>query len=225
MKVPLSQAEQDYLKAIYRLSNRYGRAATSQLANWLEIKPASVTGMLRKLAQADPPLIAYKKHKGATLTPDGERAALEMIRHHRLIELYLHEKLGYAWDEVHEEAERLEHAISEEMEARMAAALGHPCRDPHGDPIPDHNLEMIALSEFPLSELGPGQPAVVRRVRDEEPSLLQYLDLLGIRPSTQVTAVAHNKHDHTLTLQIAGQERPVVIPPRAASELFVDLME
>jgi DtxR family Mn-dependent transcriptional regulator len=223
MMTQLSRAEQDYLKAVYRLSSRHGRASTSQLAEWLAVNPASVTGMLQKMAQASPPLVNYEKHKGAILTQDGADAALSMVRQHRLLELFLVEKLGYTWDEVHDEAERLEHAVSREFRERIAAILGDPCRDPHGDPIPDTNLNLQPTTEFPLLQLQPGQKAVIRRVRDEDADLLRYLAQLGLRPSAKVTAVAHNKLDHTLTLQVAGQDDAIVVGLRAAEELFVDL--
>jgi DtxR family Mn-dependent transcriptional regulator len=220
----LSRSAQDYLKVIYRLSNRYGRATTSQLAEKLAVKPASVTGMLQKMAQTTPPLVAYEKHQGATLTPEGEKAALEMVRHHRLLELFLHEKLGYTWDEVHEEAERLEHVISEEMEQRMAAVLGDPCRDPHGDPIPDHDLHLAPLTEFPMSKLQPDQQAIIRRVRDEEAEFLRYLDSLGLRPLTKITAVSSRHIDQTITIQVESQPNPTVIGLKAAEQIFVDIL-
>lgn len=219
----LSPAVQDYLKAIYRLSHRYGRATTSQLADWLDVKPASVTGMLQKMAGAAPPLVIYEKHHGATLTPDGEKEALAIVRHHRLLELFLHEKLGYAWDEVHEEAERLEHVISEEMARRMAAVLGNPGRDPHGDPIPNHDLQLAPRTEFPLSELQPGRAAVVRRVRDDDAELLRYAASLGLRPLTRITAVTHTPIAQTITIHLAGAAEPITIGYHAANQVFVDL--
>src|SRR5690349_2391225 len=139
---PLTQNIQDYLKAIYNLAKSDGSASTTALAARLGVAAPSVTGMIQKLASSTPPLVVYRKHQGVTLTPEGERAALEVIRHHRLIETYLVENLGYGWDEVHAEADRLEHAISENLEARIAAALGNPVRDPHGEPIPTVELVM-----------------------------------------------------------------------------------
>lgn len=224
MESNLSRAFQDYLKAIYRLSNRYGKATTSKLAEWLNVKPATVTGMLQKLSQADPPLIRYRKHQGATLTSAGESAALELVRNHRLLELFLHEKLGYSWDEVHDEAEQLEHVISKEMELRMAAILGNPGRDPHGDPIPDNNLQLKPVTEFPLSELCLHQEAVVRRVRDESPEFLRRLDLLNLRPFVTLTAVSHNLSAQTITIHVAGQSSPVTIGLKAARNIFVDIL-
>jgi DtxR family Mn-dependent transcriptional regulator len=130
--------------------------------------------------------VVYRKHQGVKLTAVGERAALKTIRHHRLIESFLHEKLGYEWDEVHEEADRLEHVISEAMEARMADVLGHPERDPHGHIIPSIELETRAATEFPLTALEVGQTAVIRRVCDANPEILRWLAHHNLRPGTQL---------------------------------------
>src|SRR5215212_7912530 len=148
---------QDYLKHIYELTESGETASTNALAQKLHIKPASVTGMVQKLASAKPALVEYQKHQGVTLTEEGQKAALEVIRHHRLVEAWLVQTLGYSWDEVHEEAERLEHVISEDFERRIAAAMGHPVRDPHGEPIPTADLQMPLDASTPLSSLRPGQ--------------------------------------------------------------------
>ncbi len=219
----ISPATQDYLKAIYDLTKGSGRASTSQISDSLEIKPASVTGMLQKMAKEDPPLVDYKKHKGVVLTCEGEQAALEIMRHHRLVESFLHEVLGYPWDEVHEEAERLEHVISEDMERRMAAVLGNPSRDPHGQPIPDHNLKMVPTTDFPLNELRPGQDAIIRRVEDDDPELLRYLADLGLQPGVGITAVAYVPFDQTLRLQIGENRESAVLGPSITGEIFVEL--
>jgi DtxR family Mn-dependent transcriptional regulator len=224
MDTTISPASQDYLKAIYDLSERHGRASTSQIADQLAIKPASVTGMLQKMAQDEPPLVVYKKHQGVTLTPEGEMAALEIVRHHRLIELFLHEILGYSWDEVHEEAERLEHVISEDMERRMAAVLGNPKRDPHGHPIPTQELTIATMTDMPMSDLRPGQEAVVQRVHDSDSELLRYLDSLGLRPPARVNVVHYVPFDQTLHMQIEKQPEVVVLGPRITREVFVELV-
>jgi DtxR family transcriptional regulator, Mn-dependent transcriptional regulator len=215
----LSQASQDYLKIIYHLTENGGRATTNQLAEELNVKPASVTGMVQKLAKNKPSLVVYRKHQGVKLTAVGERAALEMIRHHRLIESFLHEKLGYDWDEVHEEADRLEHAISEEMEARMAAALGHPERDPHGHPIPTIELETMPVTEIPLSELKIGQTAVIRRVCDD-PEILRWLAGHNLRPGTEILLTEIKTGNYFL---IQTNNVQVEIPLPIAETLFVDL--
>ena len=132
----VSHAVEDYLKAIYELQIEHGKVSTNALADQLKVAPASVTGMLKKLAEDRPRLVNYERHHGVVLTPAGEKIALEVIRHHRLIELYLHQALGYPLDQVDAEAEKLEHVISEDFEDRIAKWLGNPEIDPHGDPIP-----------------------------------------------------------------------------------------
>jgi DtxR family transcriptional regulator, Mn-dependent transcriptional regulator len=224
MAATISAASQDYLKAIYDISEQYGRASTSRIADQLDINPASVTGMLQKMAQEDPPLVTYKKHQGVTLTSEGERAALEIVRHHRLIEQFLHEILGYSWDEVHEEAERLEHVISEDMERRMAAVLGNPTRDPHGHPIPTQDLTIAPLTDMPMSELRAGQMASVERVHDEDSDLLRYLDSLGLHPQAQVRVIDYVPFDQTLHVQVTGQADTVVLGRRITREIFVKLL-
>jgi DtxR family Mn-dependent transcriptional regulator len=129
MSRDLSQATEDYLKTIYELTRIHGRASTNQIADVMQVTPASVTGMIKKLSHTDPPLVDYQKHQGVVLTEDGEKAALEIVRHHRLLEMFLHEKLGYEWDEVDAEADLLEHVISETLEERIAQALGNPSFD------------------------------------------------------------------------------------------------
>ena len=136
MTKKLTVSIQDYLKTIYELTEQGESASTNALAKKMKISAPSVTGMIQKLATSKPALVEYQKHQGVTLTKEGKRAALEVIRHHRLLEAWLVQTLGYSWDEVHEEAERLEHVISEDFEDRIAAMLGHPEFDPHGDPIP-----------------------------------------------------------------------------------------
>jgi DtxR family Mn-dependent transcriptional regulator len=221
----ISPATQDYLKVIYDLSEESGRATTSEIADSLEVKPASVTGMLQKMAKEDPPLVDYKKHRGVTLTCEGKKAALEIMRHHRLLESFLHEVLGYSWDEVHIEAERLEHVISEDMERRMAAVLGNPSRDPHGQPIPDQNLEISPNDDLPMNKLRPGQLAIIRRVEDNDPKLLRYLANLGLLPGAKITTVAYVPFDQTLRVQIGEHEDTAVLGPSITGEIYVELQE
>jgi DtxR family Mn-dependent transcriptional regulator len=204
-KDPLTQSIQDYLKHIFELSEGGAPASTNDLAARLGIKPGSVTGMVQKLASTQPPLVDYQKHQGVTLTPEGKRAALEIVRHHRLLESWLVQSLGYSWDEVHEEACRLEHVISEDFETRMAAALGHPTHDPHGDPIPSAELVMPEEVTYPLSSLRPNQHAIVRRVNDEDPNLLRHLDELGLIPGTQLEVTAYSSFDNNLTVNVGGE--------------------
>jgi DtxR family Mn-dependent transcriptional regulator len=183
----ITHAVEDYLKAIYELEEDFERAGTTALASLLNVAPASVTGMLQKLAESKPALVNYERSHGVTLTKAGRKIALEVIRHHRLVELYLAETLGYTWDQVDAEAERLEHAISENFEDKICALLGDPTRDPHGDPIPTKDGTVAAQSRVTLSQVDAGQTARVARVRDDDPALLRYLAELGIIPNATVT--------------------------------------
>src|SRR6476660_3218377 len=165
MQPNLTISIQDYLKNIYELTENGETASTNALARKLNIREASVTGMVQRLATAKPALVEYHKHQGVTLTKDGRKAALEVIRHHRLLEAWLVQTLGYSWAEVHEEAERLEHVISEGFERRIAAAMGHPLRDPHGELIPTEDLKMPLDDSAPLSSLRPNQTGTIQRVK------------------------------------------------------------
>jgi DtxR family Mn-dependent transcriptional regulator len=218
---PLTQNIQDYLKAIYSLTESDGSASTTALASRLGIAPASVTGMIQKLATSATPLVLYRKHQGVTLTPDGERAALEVIRHHRLIETYLVETLGYRWDEVHAEADRLEHVISEDFEARIAAALGNPVRDPHGELIPTVDLTMPTDAEMPLSALRPPQKAVILRVRSDDPALLRHLESLGLVPEVEVEAVGYSPFDQNISLRVGQSPALIVVGIAITKNIFI----
>lgn len=186
----LTQADEDYLKTIYELSQeRRGQqpVTTQAIAERLDVQPASVTNMIKKLAQLR--LLEHTPYRGVELTPAGRKAALEVIRHHRLMELYLSEFLGLSWDKVHEEAERLEHVLSEELEERIAEKLGHPTTDPHGDPIPTKEGVIHEPPLARLAELQAGEQAIVRRVPDRDPALLRYLGEIGLVPDTPVEVV------------------------------------
>jgi DtxR family Mn-dependent transcriptional regulator len=222
---PLSHAVQDYLKSIYVLTESGLPASTTALAARLGVAPASVTGMIQKLASARPPLVHYRKHQGTQLTSAGRRAALEVIRHHRLLEAWLVQTLGYAWDDVHIEAEVMEHVISEEFEQRIAAALGDPSRDPHGEPIPSVRLEMPRDLSRPLSDLQPSQEGIVRRVEAEDRDLLRQLDRIGLSIGTRVRVVGVSPHDHGSRLQVGNGERDTVIGPEIAGRVFVELVK
>jgi DtxR family Mn-dependent transcriptional regulator len=174
-----SEAVENYAKAIYSLQNRTGEpVATNDLADRLQVTPASASGMIKKLA--DQGLVEHVPYRGVQLTRDGEQVALEVLRHHRLLELYLVEQLGVPWDRVHEEAEALEHVISEDLEARIAAKLGNPTRDPHGDPIPDAKLQIDESTTRSLADLQPGDRGVFVRVSDSDPAMLRYLSERGV---------------------------------------------
>ncbi len=176
----LSSNTEDYLKAIYELLEDSGRVTTSALAERLAVAPASVTEMVQKLARMQPALVDYERHRGVTLTDAGRKIALEVIRHHRLIELYLAEALGYGWHEVHAEAERLEHVISEEFEDKIAAALGNPGHDPHGDPIPTREGQVAEPCRRSLSAVAAGETVIVARVHDEDAQFLARLTEIGL---------------------------------------------
>lgn len=186
--VSASAAEQDYLRAIYLLQEDAGRATTQMLADRLGVKPPSVTAMIKRLAEdEDGPLVAHTPYHGVELTERGLSVAREMLRHHRLIELFLTELLGVPWDRVHEEADRLEHVLSEDLEERIAAKLGQPAYDPHGDPIPSHEGVVPRRALRPLTELTQGETAQVAQVTAQEPPVLQYLASLGVRPGATIT--------------------------------------
>ena len=183
MHARLSEAQENYLKTIFLLGEGQP-VATKALAEALGVRPASVTGMLKKLDKLG--LVEHLPYKGVRLTPAGERIALEVIRHHRLLETFLAEALGYGWDEVHEEADRLEHHISEAFEARIAEILGHPERDPHGDPIPTKTLKLPQIPARRLTEASLGRWRVVR-VRRQDPDALALYARLGLAPSSALT--------------------------------------
>lgn len=180
-----TQAVEDYLKTIFEIQRTHGKVATTVLAERMGVAPASVTGMIKKLAQLS--LVQYEKYQGVRLSAAGEKIALEVIRHHRLIELYLAEALGVPWDKVHEEAEKWEHVLSEDLEERMERALGFPTTDPHGAPIPTREGTLPRLWQAHLSDLAAGQTAVIVEVSDHDPELLRYFGNLGLYPATTVT--------------------------------------
>ncbi len=202
MEQTLTISIQDYLKNIYELTENGESASTNALARKLNVSAPSVTGMVQKLASSKPALVEYQKHQGVTLTREGKRAALEVIRHHRLLEAWLVQTLGYSWDEVHEEAERLEHVISEDFERRIAAAMGHPVRDPHGELIPTADLKMPLDQSTPLSALRPKQTGIVRSVKSPETDLLRYLEGLGLVPGALFEVLEYSPFDHNLTIKI-----------------------
>ncbi len=220
MEQTLTISIQDYLKNIYELTETGESASTNALAERLAVKPGSVTGMIQKLASAKPALVEYQKHQGVTLTKEGKRAALEVIRHHRLLEAWLVQTLGYSWDEVHEEAERLEHAISEDFERRIAAAMGHPARDPHGEPIPTADLKMPFDESTPLSALRPNQTATIKRVKAYDAELLRYLEGLGLVPGTQIAVTDYSPFDHNLTIKVG--RKTMVLGLNITGKIFIE---
>jgi DtxR family Mn-dependent transcriptional regulator len=224
MRENLTQSIEDYLKAIYELTSKEGRATTTKLAHYLEVTPASVTGMIKKLAATKPPLLEYKKHRGVLLTNHGKNIALEIIRHHRLLEMFLHQILHYPWDEVDEEADRLEHVISEKFEDRIAEALGHPSYDPHGDPIPNKDLSLPESAGTSLISLRPGQKATIKRVRDTEPELLRHLGEIGITPGVDIEIIGFSEFDGNLSIKNLDTEETNVLGPRITEQIFIQLI-
>jgi DtxR family Mn-dependent transcriptional regulator len=217
----LTEPVEDYLKAIYELETRHGAAATTDVAQALDVAPASVTGMIRRLAQQG--YLDHVPYKGVQLTPLGRRAALRTIRRHRILETYLTRVLGYPWDRVHAEAERLEHAASDELIACLAAALGDPTEDPHGAPIPTVDGEVDERARRTLADLAVGERArMVRVVSDKDSSFLRYLAEIALQPGAEVTIVARAPFDGPITLRI-GDTEPVVGPGLAA-QVLVDAM-
>jgi DtxR family transcriptional regulator, Mn-dependent transcriptional regulator len=202
-----SEAIEDYAKAIYALQRRAsgeGGVSTNDLAERLRVTPASVSAMLKKLAERG--LVVHERYRGVVLTADGERVALEVLRHHRLLELYLAEHLGVPWDRVHEEAEALEHVISEDLEARIAAKLGNPTHDPHGDPIPDADLVMHEGETRSLADLEPGVRGRFVRISDSDSAMLRYLDARGVRLGDRLEVLDRQPFGGPLTVRFGEAE-------------------
>lgn len=199
----LSQALEDYLKVIYVLEADGERATTTAIAQALDVSNASVTNMLKKLAGMN--LIVHESYKGAELSPAGKKVALEILRYHRLLELYLKEVMGYSWDEVHDEAEKLEHHISEQFEDRIAELLNHPTHDPHGDPIPSKDGVMPEKATLALYDAELNTLYMVGRVKDQNPELLRYLEKQRVLPGVELTIVEKAPFDGPVVISLAGQ--------------------
>lgn len=217
-----SPAVEDYLKTIYALGRTGEAATTSALAERLGVAPASVTGMLKKLAASG--LVAHEKYQGARLTEPGRLIAVETIRHHRLVETYLHQALGVPWDRLHDEAEAWEHVLSEDLEARMDAALGHPTHDPHGAPIPTPDLVLDERTLLPLARLAPGREATVARVSDHDGALLRTVGAAGLYPGTRFRLDATSE-DGAVTIHLLSGDRAgetVSLGADAPPYLFLD---
>jgi DtxR family transcriptional regulator, Mn-dependent transcriptional regulator len=213
---------EDYLKAIYELARGHGTAATTEIARRLEIAPASVTGMVRRLA--DQGLLDHEPYRGVRLTEAGYRVALRTLRRHRVIETYLARVLGYPWDEVHEEAERLEHAASDELVDRMAAALHEPTVDPHGAPIPTREGTVAEQRYASIADLAAGSRVRVVCVSDDDPARLRYLAELGLMPGTVVVVVSQAPFEGPITIRVGTGTRAVerAIGPALARAVLVE---
>jgi DtxR family Mn-dependent transcriptional regulator len=206
---------EDYLKAIYKLQRGHGSVATVELSKELRVAAATTTAMVQRLAKLK--LVSYHRYRGLTLTPAGERIALETIRHHRLIELYLAQHLGVDLDKVHGEAEKMEHVLSHEVEARIAAALGNPTTDPHGDPIPSTTGTMRDIRYPALTAFGAGMTGVVARVSDRDPATLRRLAGLGILPGVKVKIVAQRRSG--CRVEIDGHR--VTVPRALCGDVYI----
>jgi DtxR family Mn-dependent transcriptional regulator len=216
-----TESVDDYLKAILELSGpREQRVSSNALAERLDVRAASVTGMLQRLARLKPALVRYEKHHGAVLTEAGKHRALEVLRHHRLLERFLHDVLDFPWDEVHEEAERLEHFISERLEDRIAAKLGDPQTDPHGHSIPERNGTIRARPEVPLLSWACGVQAVISSVSDRDPSALREMERLGLGPGVELVVETGNR-GAALLIRTANDNRAVRLNNKLASSIYV----
>lgn len=216
-RLALSESQEDYLKQILLLQERHGKAGTKDLATRLDVRPASVTEMLGRLAQQG--LVEHTRYQGATLTSSGRRVALEMLRHHRLLETYLVQQLGYSWDEVHDEAERLEHVISERFETKIAEAMGHPTHDPHGDPIPGEDLEMPSIEDWVrLDALGSGERGELARVGAQDRESLKALMEMGVVPGRPVEIL--ERGEASVRVNLDGEQQ--IFSTALARQLWVE---
>jgi DtxR family Mn-dependent transcriptional regulator len=214
-----SEAIQDYAKAIYALQRHGDAVSTNALAERLGVTAASASAMVKKLAERG--LVAHEPYRGVRLSTEGERVALEVLRHHRLLETYLAVHLGVPWDRVHQEAEALEHALSEDLEARIAAKLGNPTHDPHGDPIPTADLVIDEGHTASLADLQPGAHGHFVRVSDSDPEMLRYLDTRGIDLGCGLEVIDRQPFEGPLTVRVGGSDH--VLGGRLAQAMRVEL--
>jgi DtxR family transcriptional regulator, Mn-dependent transcriptional regulator len=216
-----TESVDDYLKAILELGGvEEERVTSNSLAQHLGVRAASVTGMLQKLAAQQPPFVKYEKHHGVRLTATGKIRALEVLRHHRLLERFLHDVLDYSWDEVHDEAERLEHFISERLEDRIAAKLGDPETDPHGHLIPERNGALPVREEVLLSKWACGVPAVISSVSDRDAAALREMTRLGLKPGVAIK-VETGARNASLRVRIGDRTDPVRLSQALATGIWV----
>jgi len=204
---PLTRSVEDYLKVIYHLSSQGGFATTSDIAAQLDVSAPSVSGMVKRLSETG--LIEHVPYRGVQLTAQGRRAALKMIRRHRVLEVYLTQQLGYDWDRVHDEAERLEHAVSDELIERMSGALGHPRYDPHGAPIPTAAGEIEEADLISVADAAVGQALEVRQVATEDPARLRYFAEQGLVPGARLTIIDRQPFNGPTTVRLGAGSRVV----------------
>jgi DtxR family Mn-dependent transcriptional regulator len=213
----LSQSAEDYLKAIYTLESKKKGASTTQVAKAMEISSASATNMIKRLAEMK--LVEYESYKGARLTDAGQKIALEIIRHHRLLELYLMEIMDYSWDEVHDEAEKLEHHISEQFEEKIAGMLDNPTHDPHGDPIPTKEGMIPEIKGESLAEAKEQHSYLIIRVNNQNPESLRYLEKEGLMPGEKLTVKEKTPLNDTITIVVGDHEK--ILGSKLSSTIIV----
>lgn len=216
----ISSVMEDYLKAIYHLHQKKGRANTNDLAKQMKVSAPTVTQMIKRLVELR--LVKHEPYKGVSLTSTGDKMALETIRHHRLIEQYLYEALGIPWDKVHKEADKLEHVISEELESRIAEVLNHPTHDPHGSPIPSMDLVIEEEELFYLTDLSINTKGVISEVPDEDSRLLCYLDELGLKPDTPFILRSVEPYGGSVALEVSG--KTIYLGSEAARQIKVKVL-
>jgi DtxR family Mn-dependent transcriptional regulator len=215
----ITSERQDYLKMVFHLQYTENPVRTTTLARALDVEPASVTGVIKRLAEIG--LLDYRPYKGVSLTEQGEKIALEVLRRHRLIELFLVESLGYSWDEVHEEADLLEHAVTPRFVERIDNALGHPEIDPHGEPIPNEDGIIKPPRGIRLTEVDTGVAGIICRVDDDDPELLRYLASLSVEPGQQIVILKHEPYGGPLSIQVGG-DRNHLLGIEAAKHVYID---
>jgi DtxR family Mn-dependent transcriptional regulator len=221
---PLSRSIEDYLKAIYDLSRGEEPASTSAIAETLDIQPASVTGMVKRLAEIG--LLEHVPYRGVRLTKAGHREALRVLRRHRVIEAYLCERLGYPWDDVHAEAERLEHAASDDLVERMASALGYPSHDPHGAPIPTTTGDIEHMGLATLADAAPGARLRIQAVRDEEARELRTMAADGLLPGVNVLVNEGPQVEGVVDIVLGDSQGPsLAVTTKLARRIYVELQE
>lgn len=217
----ITPAMEDYLKTIFGLEEVGERITTQAIADNLNVAAPSVTGMIKRLHDLN--LVDHAPYRGVTLTAAGRKVALEVVRHHRLLELYLADALGYSWDEVHDEADRLEHTISEEFEARIDKALGFPTHDPHGDPIPTAAGDLPIATHRRLSDLENGQEGTVVRIFHDDSERLRYLGQLGLYPNATLKVLERMPFNGPLRIEVQDEEH--VIGLDLASDVYIELID
>lgn len=222
----LSSSIQDYLKTIYLLTRDGQPTSTVALADALDIRPASVTNMLQRLVETQPELINYQKYQGVTLTPEGEKTALQIIRNHRLIEQFLYQVLEYPLEKLHPEAEKLEHVVSPYFIEQIVRLMGDPAFDPHGHPIPDLDLNLNDPRNLMLlSDLQPGQKGIIRQISNQNPEVLKYLYTIGFQPSSVISVIQLNPIDGTQQITTCENDETHVLGEMISTSIYIEVIK